>query len=140
MSAMAKLLGSPTNLSGKEGMRKRLESVWELYLIWRSRDSRPAERGRVAERPTSGFLLLREIEATALDVVRLYLAEEIPCDFVVAVMQSTADTTSQFMLANPADADRYRRLGFEVFWSGLAIAETPVREGIEKPKRKKLSI
>jgi len=120
MSAMVKLLECPANLSGKEGIRERVESLWELYLIWRIRDSQPAERKSVPEKPASGFLLLREIEATALDVLRPNSSEEIPCEFVVALMKSTADSTGRFMLANPNHADRYRRLGFELFWGGLA--------------------
>ena len=122
MSGMAKLLSCPTNLPGKEGTRKRVESLWELYLTWRSRDAHPAERACVPERPTSGYLLVREIEVTALAVFETFLYEEIPCEFVLALMKSTADTTCRFMLASPADAEPYRRLGFEMFWNGLATA------------------
>ena len=113
-------LECPTNLPGKEGTRKKLESLWGLYVIWRTRDSQPAGGASGPERPAFGFLLLREIEATALAVLRPYLPEEIPTEFVVALMKSTADATVRFMFANPADAGRYRRLGFEMCWSGLA--------------------
>jgi hypothetical protein len=58
-----------------------------------------------------------------MHVLRLYLSEEIPCEFAVALMKSTADSTGRFMLASPADADRYRWLGFEMFWNGLSTME-----------------
>jgi len=129
MSVMTNLLSCPTSLPGKEGTRKTVESLWGLYLTWRSRDSQTTERACVPERPTSGFLLLREIETTALAVLKLYLSEEIPCEFGVALMKSTADATDRFMRANPADADRYRRLGFEMFWNGLATKDLRGSEG-----------
>ena len=129
MSVMTNLLSCPTSLPGKEGTRKTVESLWGLYLVWRSRHSQAAEGACAPERPSSGFLLLREIETTALAVLKLYLSEEIPCEFGVALMKSTADATDRFMRANPADADRYRRLGFEMFWNGL------VTVGISKRKK-----
>ena len=92
-------------------------------MIWRSRDAQLEKQGPKPEGPTSEFLLLREIEASALDVLRPYLSEKIPCDFVLALMKSAADATTRFMLANPVHANRYRRLGFEMFWSGLATGE-----------------
>lgn len=134
MTVMA--LECAANLPGKQGTRKRLESLWGLYVIWRTRDSQPAAGVPVPERPTFGFLLLREIEATALAALRSYLPEEIPTEFVVALMKSTADATIRFMFANPCDASRYRRLGFEMFWSGLATMNCSGRKGIEGTEAK----
>src|SRR5215813_8038426 len=134
MSVMTKLLSCPTNLPGREGARKTVESLWGLYLTWRSRDSQTAERACAPERPTSGFLLLREIETTALAVLKLYLSEDIPCEFGIALMKSTADATDRFMRANSAEADRYRRLGFEVFWNGLAAMDFRGNKGPESPE------
>ena len=128
---MTKLSGCSGKLFEREGRRERVESLWELYLTWRNRDGQAAKQRCVHERPTSGFLRLCEIEATALDVFRPYLSEEIPYEFVVALMRSTANATSRFMLANPTHADRYRRLGFQSFWGGLAAMEV-LKEGKQR--------
>ena len=131
MSVMTKRQQRPTSLPGRQETREEIESLWELYLIWRSGDAQPAERACL---PASGFFLLREIETRALDVLKPYLSERIPCEFVVALMNSTADTTSRFMLANPDYADCYRMLGFEIFWSGLAYGgDFRKRKGITGP-------
>src|SRR5258708_3358340 len=129
MSVMTKLLECPKTLSGKEGAQERIESLWDLYLTWRSKDVQPSQRTFVPEGPASGFLLLREIESTALDVLQTYLSEQIPCEFVLALMKSTANTTSRFMLATPTHADEYWKLGFEMFWNGVAALGISDEEG-----------
>ena len=104
----------------EEGTREGIEYLWDLYLIWRGGDIQPHHRILVSERPGSGFALLGEIEATARVVLETHLSEQIPFDFVMALMKSTADTTNRFMLANPTQTERYRKLALEMFWSGLA--------------------
>jgi hypothetical protein len=66
--------------------------------------------------------LLGEIEETARVVLRTHLSEQIPFEFVMALMKSTADTTNRFMLANPTQTDRYRKIALEIFWNGLVTA------------------
>jgi hypothetical protein len=48
----------------------------------------------------------------------------------MALMKSTADTTNRFMLANPTQTERYRKLALEILWSGLvAIGISSERKG-----------
>jgi hypothetical protein len=39
-----------------------------------------------------------------------------PMDFVVALMNSLADATMDFMIHNPANAKKHCRLGFDALW------------------------
>ena len=48
------------------------------------------------------------------------MPEQIPFEFVMALMKSTADTANRFMLANPTQTERYRKLALEMFWNSLA--------------------
>ena len=130
MSAMKESLKSPSvSFHKEEGTREGIEYLWDLYLTWRGRDVQPHHRILVSERPGSGFLLLGEIEATARVVLRTHLSEQIPFEFVMALMKSTADTTNRFMLANPAQSGSYRKVALEMFWNGLATV------GISKGKK-----
>lgn len=121
MSVMRESLESPSVTSQKEeGTREGIEYLWDLYLTWRGGDIQPHHRILVSERPGSRFALLGEIEATAQVVLRTHLSEQTPFEFVMALMKSTADTANRFMLANPTQTDRYRKLALEMFWNGLA--------------------
>ena len=120
MSVMRKSWESLSVSSRKQqGAREGIEHIWNLYLTWRGGDVQPHHRILVSERPGSGFVLLCEIEATARVVLKAHLSEQIPFEFVMALMTSTADTTNRFMLADPPQTDRYRKLALEIFWSGL---------------------
>ena len=126
---MRKSLESPSACSrNEEGTREGIEHLWDLYLTWRGRDVQSDHRILVSERPGSGFVLLGEIEARARVVLRTDGCEQIPVEFVLALMYSMADTTNRFMLANPTQSDSYRKLALEMFWNGLATVGTSKRK------------
>src|SRR5215467_4093482 len=129
MNLMRKSLESRSvSLRKQEKTREGIEYLWDLYLTWRGKDLQPHHRILVSEKPGSGFLLLGEIETTARVVFRAHLPEQIPFEFVMALMKSTADTANRFMLANPTQSDSYRKLALEMFWNGL------ITVGISKRK------
>ena len=43
-----------------------------------------------------------------------------PMDFVGAIMNSLAETTMDFMIADPANAKKHCKVGFEAFWRVIA--------------------
>ena len=131
MSVMSESFESPSVSSRQEeGTREGIEYLWDLYLTWRGGDGQPHHRILVSERPGSRFALLGEIEATARVVLTAHLSEQMPFEFVMALMKSTADTANRFMLANPTQTDRYRKLALEMFWNGLtAIGIAGQRRG-----------
>src|SRR5215475_2709000 len=134
MSVMTESFESPKVSSREEdGTPEGVEYLWDLYLTWRGRDVQPHHRILVSEKPGSGFALLGEIEATARVVLRTRLPEQIPFEFVMALMKSTADTTNRFMLADPAQTERYRKLALEMFWMVWVVRHT--HSMTVKPKR-----
>jgi hypothetical protein len=43
-----------------------------------------------------------------------------PPAFLSAIMAALAETTMDFIAREPANADRYRKAGFEAFWHAIA--------------------
>jgi hypothetical protein len=111
--------------SGKT--RDKFKSVWELYLIWRAEHALLRHRTAVST-PTSvsqtlgsaHFQLLAKVEAAAREMLRTHLPRHIPFEFVMALLESTANTTDRFMRADENRATDYRKLAFDVLWSGLS--------------------
>ena len=42
-----------------------------------------------------------------------------PPAFVSAILNALAETTMDFIVREPADAERYRQAGFEAFWNAI---------------------
>ena len=42
-----------------------------------------------------------------------------PADFVVAIMNSLADATMDFMIRNPKNAKKHCKIGFDAFWRAI---------------------
>lgn len=49
--------------------------------------------------------------------------QDVPGDFAIAMLSAQAETTMQFMRQFPADAEKFRAKGFEIFWNGLSRKE-----------------
>lgn len=45
---------------------------------------------------------------------------EAPMGFVIAIMNSLADATIDFMVHDPTNADKHCKIGFDAFWRVLA--------------------
>jgi AcrR family transcriptional regulator len=111
----------------KRSVRHRLQHIWDCYVNWGV--SNPVQCKVLAQIDVSqrlspesrraGSAPFVEIETTARDAVAQHLFQDLPQEFVSAVMRSLAETTMQFMASDPKAADRYRQLGFEVLWAGI---------------------
>ena len=42
-----------------------------------------------------------------------------PAEFADAIFMAIADTTIQFAMRDPAQADAFKTAGFRVFWEGI---------------------
>jgi hypothetical protein len=118
-------LGSSPLDSGKA--REKFKCVWELYLIWRAEHALLHHRGSVSTSNSvsqtlgsAHFQLLAKVEAAAREMLRTHLPRHIPFEFVMALLESTANTTDRFMRADQNGASDYRKLAFDVLWSGLS--------------------
>ncbi len=58
----------------------------------------------------------------------VWATSDIPQAFVMALIETAADTTARFMLANASCDERYCGLGFEMLWSGLSAIDAPGEE------------
>ena len=57
----------------------------------------------------------------AQDAIDQHILRNIPLEFISASMETSAQTTMRDSWhPNPAGADRYRTLGFDMFWRGIA--------------------
>jgi AcrR family transcriptional regulator len=112
----------------KKSVPARLQHIWDCYTRWgvaNPERSRVLAQLQISDRITqesrmAGVAPFAEIEAMAQDAIRQRLLREIPLEFISATMEATARTTMTFMASHPADADRYRTLGFEMFWKAIA--------------------
>lgn len=121
----------PPSSGQNRDAQKHFESLWIRYLDWRGgyghRDGLiPQDRNSI-QQGTSGstFGLLTEIEAAARSLLAERCSSEIPFEFVMALMETAADTTARFMLANAKDAARFQSVAFNVLWNGLSAIGAP---------------
>ncbi|WP_438396636.1 TetR/AcrR family transcriptional regulator [Caballeronia sp. DA-9] len=109
-------------------VRDRLEYLWNAFVNWGVANPQRLnvlDQLSVADIVTEeskavGYEPFAEIEALALYSIETQVLEAYPCEFIAATMKALAETTMGFMSAFPDEADRYRKVGFDVFWNGVA--------------------
>ncbi|HEY1608448.1 MAG TPA: TetR/AcrR family transcriptional regulator [Paraburkholderia sp.] len=120
----AMLNGYPTDAN----LRERARHAWNGYLAWGS--AHTAERRALARLTLSARITeasrktgsdgFAPISAAIQEAAALGKMRDYPGPFVGAIMNSLAETTVEFVLQHPADAERYRAAGFDAFWSAIA--------------------
>lgn len=109
-------------------VRGRLEYLWDAFVDWGVANPQRLnvlDQLSVAdtvseESKAVGYEPFAEIEALAQDSIRTEVLRAYPVAFIAASMKALAETTMTFMTAYPEEAGRYRKVGFEVFWNGVA--------------------
>lgn len=112
----------------KKDARSKLQHIWNAYANWgvANPDSckvlaRLQVSGKLtAESKAAGAAPFAEIEVMACDAIASGLVRPLPMEFIAAAMESLVATTIQVMARNPSQSARFRRLGFEMFWNGIA--------------------
>lgn len=107
-------------------VRTQFEHVWTGYLRWgaKNRDKmKVMSQLHVSDQITDesrvvGSAPFAELEQVAAESGHL---TDYPLPFIAALMESLAETTMQFVAQSRsrAEADKYCRDGFEVFWNGV---------------------
>ena len=115
------------NLPINAPLRDQLHSVWTNWMHWVIAD--PKKRRALAQLSVSDEITpeTRELShkpmAGIADLLERCRAagpmREASMGFVVAVMNSLADTTTDHMLQDPPNAEKYRQLGFDALWRTL---------------------
>lgn len=112
----------------KKDARSKLQHIWDSYVNWGIEN--PEQRKVLAQLLVSGKLTeeskavgaapFAEIEVMARDAVTRGLVRDLPMEFFTGVMEALMGATIELMGRNPSCAARFRKFGFEVFWSGVA--------------------
>jgi AcrR family transcriptional regulator len=111
----------------KKSVRHRLQHIWDCFVNWGV--ANPEQRKVLAQLEVSDRLSLEskragsapflEIQTMAQDAITQHVFQDLPQEFVAAVMRALAETTMEFMASNPKAADKYLQLGFAVLWAGI---------------------
>jgi AcrR family transcriptional regulator len=106
----------------------RARHVWDRYIDWGA--ARPLRRKAmlqlgVSDRITpatlqAGAAGFREIEA--LMQAHTEAGDAPSAAFIVAILESLAETTLAFIAKEPARAEHYKQAGFNAFWRATGMA------------------
>jgi AcrR family transcriptional regulator len=121
--ADAMMLGFPR----RKSIQCRLQHIWDHYTKWGVaypeqykvlRQFQTSDR-LTHESKVAGSAPFAEIETMAHDAIEQRIVQDIPLEFISTMMEAVAQATMGFMTSDPAGADKYRALGFEIFWKGI---------------------
>jgi AcrR family transcriptional regulator len=122
--AAAALDGLPT----KSGIRTQVHHLWSHWLRWAT--TYPDKRRTLAHLGVSDDITSesRQTGHHALAGVAKLLERsrengpmrDAPLAFVVALMSAMADTTIDFMIRDPAKADKHSKAAFDALWRMVA--------------------
>lgn len=115
----------------KMDVRARLQHIWNGYVNWSAEN--PEQRkvlnqlkvsDRISEESKAvGYAPFAEVQSMTVDAIDQKLLQDVPVEFIAATMGALAETTLDFMQANAAESnqsERYRSLGFALFWKSIA--------------------
>jgi AcrR family transcriptional regulator len=123
--ADAMLIGYPA----KGSVRDRTKHVWDNYVEWGAKNPDrlallhklkvwegidPEVREAMNER----FCELYSLTTTAIEEG---VFQDLPHEFLMAMLGAQAETTIQFMRKHPKESDSYKKKGFDMFWNGIAV-------------------
>ena len=108
--------------------REQVLSMWSRWLRWAT--SFPDKRRTLAHLGVSGDITAesrRTVHQTMAGIAELLercrkkgRMRDAPPEFVLALMSAMADTTADFMIRDPANADQHCLTAFDAVWRMLA--------------------
>lgn len=111
----------------RENVRFRLRHVWDRYVEWGV--TNPIQRkvmtqievlGRLSEEAkAAGAAPFAHIQELVEAAIVQRICRNLPHQFIVALLSTLAETTMDFILQNPENAEIYRTSGFKVLWAGI---------------------
>jgi AcrR family transcriptional regulator len=116
-----------TGFPRKKNIRVKLHHIWSC-TTWGV--AHPQQRKVLSQLQLSDSLTpdskragsapFLEIETMGQDAVEQRILQDIPLEFLSAIMEASAQTTMAFMSAHPASAEKFQTLGFEMFWRAVS--------------------
>jgi AcrR family transcriptional regulator len=102
--------------------------VWNGYVDWGV--ANPQKRKAMSQLTVSDRITpqTKEVGMAGFSQINAMMQESVaggalkdqPSAFVGAIMSSLAETTMEFILREPAMAERYKSAGFDAFWAAIA--------------------
>jgi AcrR family transcriptional regulator len=125
---LAKVLMS--GFARKKNVRGKLQHIWDAFVEWGV--ANPEKRQVLAQLVVSGKLTketkavgaapFAELEVMAREAINQGTMRDFPLEFIIAMMDALTQATIELIAANPSNAAKYRRFGFEALWNGLTKA------------------
>lgn len=107
---------------------ERARHVWDRHIDWGV--AHPARRRALNQLAVSDRILPRtrevsaamfaEVEAMVMGGAERGALADQPPAFVTAILVALAETTMGFVEREPAEAERYKRAGFDAFWRAVS--------------------
>jgi len=109
-------------------IKARMHHVWNNYVEWGVQNPDRLAlshkikvweglKPEVQEATMARFAELHSLICTAISEK---FFQDLPYEFVIAMLSAQAETTMQFMRQDPSNSKVYKEKGFEVFWNGLS--------------------
>jgi AcrR family transcriptional regulator len=115
-------------LPAESDVREQALYIWSHWLNWAT--SYPEKRRTLAQLNVSDTITLEShrIASEKMVGIRKLLERsrehgpmrDTPLEFTIALMSAVADATSDYMIYDPANADRHCLTAFEAFWRMIA--------------------
>lgn len=117
-----------TSYPKQASVRERAQYVWDKFVDWgvaQPQKRRAMAQLAVSERLTeptraAGMNSFAHINEMIQASVASGALRDHPPAFVSAIMSALAETTMDFIVREPGEAQRYRQVGFEAFWNAIA--------------------
>ena len=111
-----------------ERIKVQTRHVWDGYVDWgvanphkRKAMSQLGVSDRVsAQTKDAGQAAFAQVSTLMQKSLAGGVLKDQPPSFAGAIMSSLAETTMEFILREPAMADRYKSAGFDAFWAAIA--------------------
>lgn len=109
-------------------VRSRMQHIWNKYIDWGM--AHPEQlavlnkvsvyEGLTDDCRSAAMAPFAEIINLAQDARQQKLLRDIPDPFIMAMMSAQAEMTMHFIKTEPASAETYKTMGFEMYWNGIA--------------------
>jgi AcrR family transcriptional regulator len=116
----------------KGSLRARTKHFWDMYIDWGVENPDQLTlmhklkvwEGLEPEVRESGKIRFAQLHTLIEGAIADGLFQNVPMDFLIAVLSVQVETTLQFMRHDAAQADLYKEKGFEIFWNGITTKKT----------------
>jgi AcrR family transcriptional regulator len=112
-------------------IRQQLQYMWSRYVSWgmanrtkkQVMDQLVTAASITDASRASGSALFASIEHVCRASIANQVLRDYPVAFIWSCMASLGEVTMAFMAREPDTAEHYQRIGFEMWWNGVAYAQ-----------------